>query len=782
MLLPIGHDSGKVRRHPWVTYALMAGCIAVFLVTDTQKGKIELQHNRRMSQALQHLGEHPYLQPPDALSELLGPELAEERRAAIERYQLANGGLPDAMTRAEEQAELDSLVQEASELRAAHPFFRFGLVPGEPQAAGWLGHMFLHGGWLHLFGNLLLLFLTAPFIEDRWGRPAFAAFYLASGLAAAGLFAARFPDLAMPLVGASGAIAGCMGAFLVRFFRTRMRYFYWFGIFVGTFSAPAWLMLPLWFGNELLMAQVTEAVAPLGGAGVAYWAHVGGFLFGAAAAAAAKAMKLEERFLDARLERKVTVVESSPAVTAAVQAEAEGRIDEAFTLLGQELRKKPQDRAAAEALWHLAVEHRRVAEAAGPFLRALRETLRAGQNDAAVERWLEFSEHARDVAVEPDLALRIAPLLVSAGQGRAARDALARALDTPGLGASLALRAARLSRELDRELCARAARLALVAPGAGPEERAEAEHVLSQLGEPGPGERPTLPPDAASTEAAQRALGLSLGPPTAGRGLFGGDALPEHGLDTDLDLDEATRAEPARGGRREPEADTAVAPDFQPTQPAFELAQRDTAVENMAEGGEETYTPGGSLFDREALGDPSDSEVDFSAEALAREAVPAPEDGPRTQVMPEPRPLRALSAVEAAPLALEEGALLLDVSGRGKSKLRLERVEAVAVAAVRGLGREKPVLVVDLVLNWRAGASARLHVLRLRGDRFDPRRLDPNASGALAALRGLVDTILAGSRAAALPDRSAVRGQPRFAEFADLAGYEREVLLAERRA
>ena len=128
--------------------------------------------------------------------------------------------------------------------------------------------MFLHGGWLHLFGNLLLLFLTGPFIEDRWGRPAFLAFYLAAGLAAAGLFVARFPELSLPLIGASGAIAGCMGAFLVRFFRTRMQYFYWFGIFVGTFSAPAWLMLPLWFGNELLMARVSEAVAPLGGSGV----------------------------------------------------------------------------------------------------------------------------------------------------------------------------------------------------------------------------------------------------------------------------------------------------------------------------------------------------------------------------------------------------------------------------------------------------------------------------------------------------------------------------------
>ena len=101
------------------------------------------------------------------------------------------------------------------------------------------------------------------------------------------------------------------------------------------------------------------------------------------------------------------------------------------------------------------------------------------------------------------------------------------------------------------------------------------------------------------------------------------------------------------------------------------------------------------------------------------------------------------------------------------------------MAAVRGLGREKPVLVVDLVLNWKAGAGHKLQVLRLRGDRFDPRKLDPSATGALAALRGLVDAILAASQATPLPNPAAVRGEPSFAGFADLASYEREVLCAE---
>jgi membrane associated rhomboid family serine protease len=776
MLLPIGHDSGSVRRQPWVTWALMATCVAIFLGTHAQQGRIETEHERLLLEAVAYVAEHPYLDPPDGLASALGPGFEQERRSLREIFELS-GAPVDALTRAKEQAHLESLVSEAGTLRASHPFYRFGLVPGDPQPVGWLGHMFLHAGWMHLLGNLLLLFLTGPFVEDRWGRPAFLGFYVLSGLAAAGLFAARFPELAVPLVGASGAIAGCMGAFLVRFFRTRLRYLYWFGIFVGTFSAPAWLMLPLWFGNELLMARITEAVAPLGGAGVAYWAHVGGFVFGALAAGALRALRVEERFFDARLERKVTVVQTSAAVTAAVRAEAEGRGAEAFDLLVQELRRQPRDAAAAEALWQVAVAHGRVAEAAVPFLRALREALRAGESATAVRQWLEFTEHAREVAVEPDLALRLAPLLAAAGEPAAARDALGRALATPGLGAAPALRAARLARELDPELCARAARQALVAPGAGPEERAAAEQILGQLADVPPGQRPTLPPDPVAAQFAQRALGLDNGPSSA-RSLFGGEPPPPGANDTDLDLEEATRAEPGRGRRDpalEPERETAV--DFEPTLPAFDLAERDTAVD-LAEDAEDGIAPGQSLFERE---DPAAS--GFSPEDLAAEAVLALDDAPKTQVMAAraaPAP-RALEVVEAAPLGLADGVLALDVAGRGKSKLRLERIEAVAVAAVRGLGREKPVLVVDLVLNWKAGAEAALRVIRMRGDRFDPRRLDPAAASPLAALRGLVAAVLDGAQAAPLPDRAAALGEPRFAEFGDLASYEREVLCAQRR-
>ena len=143
-------------------------------------------------------------------------------------------------------------------------------------------YQFLHGGFLHLFGNLFFLFLAGPFIEDVWGRPVFAAFYLTAGALSALMFALRYPELDEPLIGASGAVAGVMGAFLVRYWKTRIRFLYFFIPFrPGTFTAPAWLMLPLWFARELVFAQAWDVASPgTGGGGVAHWAHVWGFAFG----------------------------------------------------------------------------------------------------------------------------------------------------------------------------------------------------------------------------------------------------------------------------------------------------------------------------------------------------------------------------------------------------------------------------------------------------------------------------------------------------------------------
>jgi membrane associated rhomboid family serine protease len=137
--------------------------------------------------------------------------------------------------------------------------------------------MFLHGSWLHLIGNLWFLWLFGNNVEDSMGHGRFLLFYLITGLAAAGAHIFSEPASMIPIVGASGAISGAMGAYLVLYPRARIQTLFFFLIFIRIIAVPAWFVLILWFALQLLSGYAT----PVGSTGgVAFWAHVGGFVAG----------------------------------------------------------------------------------------------------------------------------------------------------------------------------------------------------------------------------------------------------------------------------------------------------------------------------------------------------------------------------------------------------------------------------------------------------------------------------------------------------------------------
>jgi membrane associated rhomboid family serine protease len=140
--------------------------------------------------------------------------------------------------------------------------------------------MFLHGGWLHIAGNMLFLWIFGNNVEDRLKRPLFIAFYFLGGLAATALQLAFGPNSTIPNVGASGAIAAVLGAYLVLFPRARV-YTLVFFFFITAIELPAVAVLGFWFVLQLF-SGVGGLGADVNGGGVAYWAHVGGFAFGAA--------------------------------------------------------------------------------------------------------------------------------------------------------------------------------------------------------------------------------------------------------------------------------------------------------------------------------------------------------------------------------------------------------------------------------------------------------------------------------------------------------------------
>jgi membrane associated rhomboid family serine protease len=139
--------------------------------------------------------------------------------------------------------------------------------------------MFLHGSWLHLIGNLWFLWVFGNNVEDVMGHARYVVFYLLCGLAAAAAQALTNPGSAIPMVGASGAIGGVMGAYAILYPRNRIDTLIVLGLFIRTVPVPAYFMLGYWF-----LLQILGGLPALGGegTGVAFWAHLGGFAAGAA--------------------------------------------------------------------------------------------------------------------------------------------------------------------------------------------------------------------------------------------------------------------------------------------------------------------------------------------------------------------------------------------------------------------------------------------------------------------------------------------------------------------
>jgi membrane associated rhomboid family serine protease len=168
---------------------------------------------------------------------------------------------------------------------------RFALTPSRAEPLAFLTSMFLHANLLHLAGNMLFLWIFGDNVEDRLGHVGYAVFYTACGLAAAALHMVTLPahhpayarlglsPADIPMLGASGAISGVIGAYVLFYPRHRVKMLLWFYWFVDILYIPAFWWIGIWFLEQLLFAR-------LGFTGVAYWAHIGGFLAGAAAGTA----------------------------------------------------------------------------------------------------------------------------------------------------------------------------------------------------------------------------------------------------------------------------------------------------------------------------------------------------------------------------------------------------------------------------------------------------------------------------------------------------------------
>jgi membrane associated rhomboid family serine protease len=157
---------------------------------------------------------------------------------------------------------------------------RYGLVPAHLRPVTLVTSMFLHGGWMHIIGNMIFLWAFGKSLEDAMGHSKFLAFYLICGVAAGAAHVALNAYTTLPTVGASGAIAGVMGAYLVKFPRAKIHTLVFIIIFFTIADIPAAFILVYWFITQLFREYGSIAQTQVGSGGVAYAAHIGGFVTG----------------------------------------------------------------------------------------------------------------------------------------------------------------------------------------------------------------------------------------------------------------------------------------------------------------------------------------------------------------------------------------------------------------------------------------------------------------------------------------------------------------------
>jgi len=485
IIIPIGHESDEVQRLPWVTFGIMALCLIFHIFISIQVSRATKGLESSVEELVRYYFDHPYLElNPETLKLMFGSRGSQkvQEMLSVYRYSIPP---PNRSDRQAEQEKLDQLTQSLRASFEDFPYRKWGFIPAHKSNTSLLTYMFIHGGWLHLLGNLLFLYLLGPFIEDVWGRPIYTAFYVCAGVASALMYALHYPSFTGPLIGASGAIAGVMGAFLIKYWKTKINFFYWiFFFFRGTFQAPAWLMLPLWLLLELFNASVIDAVNPDGGGGVAHWAHVWGFVVGVAVALGIRALKVEEKYVQPRIEAKIKRDDKGLGVVVdAIQKKNAGRAEEAYALLLEEARKNPTCENVIETLWDIGVGMGRVEESTRFFIKLIENEVRHDKMEKALNHFRDLKSKVPQASVSPTYKFTLLKALLERGQSEETEELALELLEEVDLNTSLVvlLELAKITLQLSPLTAEKAVKLCLQHPEIPEEERAVLNKRLEDI-------------------------------------------------------------------------------------------------------------------------------------------------------------------------------------------------------------------------------------------------------------------------------------------------------------
>ncbi len=304
VILPVGHDRTVIRR-PYVTVGLMALMFLLHIYvnrTVNYQNEVIARYELKRDNFLSEARSDEFILPFNDLStddvEGIGltygdsmKKLAEKSEEAREEFmdKLDQGKIYPKNSR--QYKRWKRITDRLEEARQNHIFKRFGHHAQQGFSYHIITYMFFHGGWLHLVFNLWFFWMVGANFEDDFGHIPVLIFFIIGGIVAAFCQDLIYPESTEEMVGASGAVAGLMGAFMVLHGKAKVKLFYFMWLFVivrmGTFFVPAAFALLLWFGQQLFLGLMYKDMPEM--TNVAFWAHIGGFAFGFVAALVIKA-------------------------------------------------------------------------------------------------------------------------------------------------------------------------------------------------------------------------------------------------------------------------------------------------------------------------------------------------------------------------------------------------------------------------------------------------------------------------------------------------------------
>jgi len=404
-IIPVGSEEG-VRRLPYVTIGLIVLNSVIWIITSLVLAG-QVNELERLNERLLEIESHYAFRFME-----IDPSVLQEGDYGKMRERILDGDMIPIGS--DDYRQWKYLYEHYQQKSKGLVFERFGFKPSEFNFLKLFSSIFVHSGFFHLFFNMLFLWLVGCNIEDDWSWQVFLGLYLVSGAAAGMLHFAAFPKSTVPLIGASGAIAGIMGAFMIRHYRTKIRfvYFVWLILkpYYGVFSVYAGIALPFWFILQVVGASLGSET------GTAYWTHIGGFVFGAIMGASFRFFGIEQKYIEPMVEDSFEKLRVSSRMKEANRLLDAGDTSAAIAVLRLVTQEEKENCDALVILARLYFEQGKHDDALIMYNKAMEIALRTGNNDVVLSLYEEVNEKNWAKGLSEKNLYRLAGLFE--GQGR----------------------------------------------------------------------------------------------------------------------------------------------------------------------------------------------------------------------------------------------------------------------------------------------------------------------------------------------------------------------------